>query len=61
MVRNKLGMKKRGKEKRGRKIIWFNPPFPLSEKTNIGKRFFKMLKTTSLKQTRYKKYSIRIP
>ena len=32
------------KRKRRRKIIWFNPPFSLSVKTNIGKLFFKMLK-----------------
>ena len=32
------------KRKRRRKIIWFNPPFSLSVKANIGKLFFKMLK-----------------
>ena len=32
------------KRKRRRKIIWFNPPFSLSVKNNIGKLFFKMLK-----------------
>ena len=32
------------KSKRRRKIIWFNPPFSLSVKTNIGKLFFKLLK-----------------
>ena len=35
------------KRKRRRKIIWFNPPFSLSVKTNIGKLFFKMLKKNS--------------
>ena len=30
------------KRKRRRKIIWFNPPFSLSVKTNIGKLFFKI-------------------
>ena len=28
------------KRKRRRKIIWFNPPFSLSVKTNIGKLIF---------------------
>ena len=32
------------KVKRERKIIWFNPPFLLNVKTNIGKMFFKILK-----------------
>ena len=32
------------KSKKRRKIIWFNPPFCLSVKTNIGKLFFKLLK-----------------
>ena len=32
------------KSKRRRKIIWFNPPFSLSVKSNIGKLFFKLLK-----------------
>ena len=32
------------KVKRKRKIIWFNPPFSLNVKTNIGKMFFKILK-----------------
>ena len=29
--------------KRGRKIIWFNPPYSLNVSTNIGKRFFQLL------------------
>ena len=32
------------KVKQKREIIWFNPPFSLSVKTNIGKIFFKILK-----------------
>ena len=32
------------KRKRRRRIIWLNPPFSLSVKTNIQKLFFKMLK-----------------
>ena len=34
------------KVKRKRKIIWFNPPFSLNVKTNIGKMFFEILKKT---------------
>ena len=38
--------KTRNEEERKRRmnIIWFNPPFSLSVKNNIGKLFFKMLK-----------------
>jgi hypothetical protein len=32
------------RRKRKRKIIWFNPPFSTSVKTNIGKIFFRLLK-----------------
>ena len=32
------------KSKRRRKIIWFNPPFSLSVKSNTGKLFFKLVK-----------------
>ena len=32
------------KSKKRTKIIWFNPPFSLSVKANIGKLFFKLLK-----------------
>ena len=28
---------------RNRKVIWFNPPFSLNVKTNIGKEFFKLI------------------
>ena len=31
------------KSKRKRKIIWYNPPFNLLTKTNLGKEFFKIL------------------
>ena len=48
------------KRKTRKKIVWLNLPFSLSVKTNIGKLVFKMLKNTSLKQTRYQKYSLRI-
>ena len=34
----------REKKKRKRKIIWYNPPFSLNVKTNIGKIFFKILR-----------------
>ena len=36
--------RKEEKKKRRRKIIWFNPPFSVGMKTNIGELFFKMLK-----------------
>ena len=32
------------KVKRKRKIIWYNPPFSLNVKTNVGKVFFKILR-----------------
>ena len=32
------------KKKRKRKIIWYNPPFSLNVKTNVGKLFFKILR-----------------
>ena len=28
---------------RNRKVIWFNPPFSLNVKTNVGKEFFKLI------------------
>ena len=31
------------KEKRKRKVIWFNPPFSMNVKTNVGKTFLKLL------------------
>ena len=34
------------KRKRQRKIIWYNPPFSLNVKTNIGRRFLLLLKKT---------------
>ena len=34
----------RNKKKCQHKIIWFNPPFSKSMKTNLGKEFFKLLK-----------------
>ena len=39
---NKETQQKR-KRKRAREITWFNPPFDLQVKTNIGKKFFKDL------------------
>ena len=34
---------KEEKKKRRRKIIWFNPPYSVSVKTNIDKTFLKLL------------------
>ena len=33
----------RNRRQRNRKIIWYNPPFDLQVKTNIGKTFFQIL------------------
>ena len=38
------------KKKRRRKIIWFNPPFCKSVKTNIGRRFMNLVKKHFTKQ-----------
>ena len=32
------------KKKRKRKVIWFNPPYSSTVKTNIGKLFLKVVK-----------------
>ena len=32
------------KKKRKRKIIWYNPPYSMNVKSNIGKTFFKLVK-----------------
>ena len=37
------GQDKIEKEKRKRKIIWFNSPFSMNVKTNAGKTFLKLL------------------
>ena len=34
---------KKNKEKRKRNIIWFNPPFSLGVKTNVGKKFLALV------------------
>ena len=36
--------KTNNKKTRKRKIIWFNPPYCLSVKTNVGKVFLKFIK-----------------
>ena len=33
-----------GKKKRKRKIIWFNPPYSSTVKTNVGKLFLRLVK-----------------
>ena len=33
--------------KRKRNIIWYNPPYSMNVKTNVGKIFFKLLQTFS--------------
>ena len=44
-----------GKRTRKRKIIWFNPPFSLNVKTNIGKCFLKLLDKHFPKDHKYHK------
>ena len=34
------------KNKRKRKVIWYNPPFCSSVKTNIGREFINLVKNT---------------
>ena len=43
------------KKQRKRKIIWFNPPFSLRIKTNIGRTFLKLLKQHFPKSNRLHK------
>ena len=38
--------KQNKKRRRSRQIIWYNPPFDLSVKTNVGKQFLKILKNS---------------
>ena len=52
---SKVQTRNKEKRKRRRKIIWFNPPFSLSMKTNIGKLFFKMLKKNFRKSNSFSK------
>ena len=33
----------RGPKKRSRKIIWYNPPFSINVKTNVGQKFLKII------------------
>ena len=40
---------------RNRKIIWFNPPFSQSVKTNTGKLFFKLMRKNFPKNHRSRK------
>ena len=39
-----LEMEQNEKKKRKRKIIWFNPPYSSTVKTNVGKLFLKLVK-----------------
>ena len=40
-----------GSNKRARKIIWFNPPFTQTVKTNVAKSFFRLLNNIFLSLT----------
>ena len=39
------------KKKRKRKVIWFNPPFSLNVKTNVGKIFLRLVKRHFAKES----------
>ena len=41
------------KRKRNRKVLWFNPPFSKSVKTNVGKLFLQMVKKHFTRQHRF--------
>ena len=41
--------KKHTKNKRKGKITWFNPPFSLNVKTNVGNLFFKIMRKNILR------------
>ena len=43
------------RRKRNRKVIWFNPPYSQSVKTNIGKIFIKLVRKHFPKNTKYGK------
>ena len=45
---------------RKRKIIWFNPPFDIQTKTNIGKKFIYLVRKHFPKNHKYR-YSIPTP
>ena len=51
------GQDKTEKEKRKRKIIWFNPPFSMNVEMNVSKRFLKFLQHHFPKQHLCAKYS----
>ena len=46
---------KKKKRSRGRKIIWFNPPYNLAVKTNIGKVFLSLVNRHFTKDNKLKK------
>ena len=48
--------KQRSTNKRSRNIIWFNPPFSQTVKTNVAKKFFHLLDKHLIKLTSYIKF-----
>ena len=42
-------------QNRNRKVIWFNPPFSLNVKTNIGKELFKPIHKYFLRNHSFRK------
>ena len=47
--------KNKRKKNRTRNILWFNPPFHLAVKTNVGKEFLNLLINASNRTTLYQK------
>ena len=52
--------KSNSRSRRRRKIIWYNPPFCRSLKTNIGKEFLRIVSDSYPKNHNFIKYSIEI-
>ena len=48
---------RRNRRNRGRKIIWFNPPYSRSVETNIGKEFLRLIDIHFPEHDPYTKYS----
>ena len=49
-----------GRRNRPRRILWFNPPYNMEVVNNLGKEFFKLLKSNFLVGVSYMRYLIRI-
>ena len=47
---------KNRKRNKKRNILWYNPPYNSSFKTDFGRQFLKLIKSTFLKATNYTPY-----